>query len=243
MKSVYRIVTVVTVGGLLLLAAAAYALGIAGYERYSGYFAPIWDDEAKGVFIIQRDTSGFIWGAGWEGFSPPAHSYPLSDTFSLRYLDADNGRVDVLQSWPGSPLAGRATSHYRGKIFNFVSVRLEPVDGAIEFVIKLQIPHVPKSENWTLAGTWRRGEPANAEWSQKWSSPSGISDATLKAGMEVIRVKGRESFPAAIVAVHADGSHRVLIKNDDFDRLYPDGIPAQRSLKGHGVPRSNAFAN
>ena len=126
MKLAYRIIALIAVGGLIVLATGAYALGVMSYERYSGYFAPVWDDAGKAIYFIQRDTSGFIWGMGWAHFSPPASSYITSDVFSLRRLTVESGLVEVLQSWADSPLVARTTKHYRGRIFNTVSARIEP---------------------------------------------------------------------------------------------------------------------
>lgn len=70
----YRIFALIAFAGLLVLAALVYALGLAGVERYTGYFAPVWDGPGKGIYFIQRDTRGAVWGFGWEHFSPPASS-------------------------------------------------------------------------------------------------------------------------------------------------------------------------
>lgn len=225
MKLAFRIIVLLVVGGLVILTAGAYALGIASYERYSGYFAPVWDESGKAVLYIQRDTSGFIWGMGWEHFSPPAFSYPTSDEFSLRRVNVENGEVEILQTWPVSPLSNRVTKHYRGRIFNTVSARIEPDRGAAEFIVSLQIPKVPRSDIWTLQGTWRADAPAMTSWQQKGHRAGGSSEQALRDGVEVIWVRGRESFPAAIVTIAGDGKRRMILHNDDFDDLYPDGIP------------------
>ncbi|NNE24365.1 MAG: hypothetical protein HKN11_17325 [Rhizobiales bacterium] len=225
MKLAYRIIAVLIIGGSLVLAAGAYALGIASYERYSGYFAPVWDEAGKAIYYLQRDTSGFIWGMGWEHFTPPASSYITSDDFSLRRIDVQSGEVEILQAWPGSPLSGRTTKHYRGRIFNGASARVERDNGAVKFTVVLQIPKVPRSDIWALSGTWRPDVPAAASWQQTTYSSAGISNQTLQNGVEVFWVRGRESFPSAIVTVDSNGKQRVVLHNDDFDDIYPDGIP------------------
>lgn len=224
MKLAYRIIALLVVGGLVVVAAGAYALGIASYERYSGYFAPVWDESGKAVFYIQRDTSGFIWGMGWEHFSPPAYSYPTSDRFSLRRVNVENGEVEILQTWPVSPLSNRTTKHYRGRIFNTVSARIEPNRGTAEFIVLLQIPKVPRSDVWTLEGTWQADAPTEASWQQKGHSVGGYSKQSLLNGIEVFSVRGREAFPSAIVTIASDGKQSVVLRNDDFDDVYPDGI-------------------
>ena len=224
----YRIFALIAFAGLLVLAALVYALGLAGVERYTGYFAPVWDGPGKGIYFIQRDTRGAVWGFGWEHFSPPASSYVISDNYSLRYLDATTGEVDVLQRWSGSPLVGRVTKHYRGRIFNSLWARVDPADGAVDFVMKMNIPRVPRSEVWFQSGTWRRDAPADVEWTQSWRSHAGTSDGVLRNGVEVMVVPGPESFPAAIVAINAEGQQRVLLRSKDFDAHYSDGLPEKR---------------
>jgi hypothetical protein len=42
-----------------------------------------------------------------------------------------------------------------------------------------------------------------------------------------LTVPGRESYPAAILALSAEGDARLLVHNGDFQGLYPDGVPAK----------------
>ena len=63
---------------------------------------------------------------GWEFFSPPAWVYIFSDRFDLRRLDSVSARSEVLEAFETSPLVGRVTRNYRGRIFNFVSARIDP---------------------------------------------------------------------------------------------------------------------
>ncbi len=225
MKSATHLVAVLVLAGLVVVGVGVYALGLIGYQRHTGFFAPVWDADGKGVYYMQRDTSGFIWGLGWEHFTPPASSHVTSDVFSLRHIDSRSGAVQVLETWRDSPLVGRTTKHYRRRIFNTVSASIEPAGTGLDILLKLQIRKVPRSDLWTLKDTWQQSASSAARWQQKWQAPRGVSDRSLHDGIEVIAVRGRESFPAAIVAVAADGGQRVLLKNDDFDDLYPDGIP------------------
>lgn len=227
MKPAHWIFALLTIGGVLA-GSLVYALAIAGLERHSGYFAPVWDGPGKGIYFIQRDTQGSVRGMGWEHFSPPASTNIKSDEFSLRYLDAQTGEVEVLQSWSGSPLMGRTTKHYRGRIFNSLWVRIDPSDGAVDFVIRMNIPRVPRSEVWFQSGTWRRDAPAQPVWTGKHHNHAGINDAVLTNDLEVMAVPGPESFPAAIITIDAEGNHRVLLKSAEFDAFYPDGIPVRR---------------
>jgi len=214
----------VAVGFVLLIAATAQLTGVAAFERHRGYFAPAWSADGRQVYFLQRDTAGFVWGLGWEFFSPPASTYVLSDRFSLNRLDPADGTIETLERFDGGPLTGRLTQHYRGRIFNPVSARIEPATDGVEFAVRMNIPRIPASEQWSLVGTWWPGRPSGASWSGDWAGAMTTSDAVLRDGVELMTVPGRESFPAAIVAVEADGGHRVLVRNSDFDALYPNGV-------------------
>ncbi len=228
-------VGIAVVGVVLAVAVIVYGLGLIAVERHRGYFSPVWDPDGRQIYFIQRDTFGIVWGPGWEFFTPPAYSYVVSDRLSLRRLDPARGRPELLEGFAGSPLEGRITRHYRGRIFNFMSARLEPVGQGIDFLLDMKVPRIPTSESWSLKGSWAPDTPSAARWTEAWAGSTASPDAVLMNGVELMTVKGRESFPAAILAVQPDGSYRVLQQNDDFSDLYPKGVPprliAERSRR------------
>ena len=83
--------------------------GVLAFERHRGYFAPVWAPDGQHVYVIERKTQGLIWGLGWEGFSPPANSYVISDRLALGRLNIANGKLETLERFDDSPIAGRAT--------------------------------------------------------------------------------------------------------------------------------------
>lgn len=237
---------------LAVLAVAAIAAtivlarwtGVFAFERHQGYFAPVWDPDGRLVYLLERDTAGLVWGLGWEFFSPPASSYVLRDTFIVHRVDSETGTSEELQRFEGSPISGRVTRHYRGRIFNGISARIETRDDGLEFAVEMKVPRVPTSENWTLKGAWTEAAPSNAQWTTQYAGGMAAPDEVLVNGVEVMTVRGRESFPAAVIAVAADGSYRVLVRNDDFDDLYRDGVPpeqiAERANRAR-IERSRVF--
>jgi len=235
-----------TASAVVAVLALAQLIGIFTLERHQGFFAPVWSADGQQVYFIQRDTRGLIWGLGWEHFTPPASAYVLSDRLSLRRLDIASGTSQVLERFDGSPVTGRVTKHYRGRIFNSMSARIEPGDRRIEFLVRMDVPRVPMSESWSLAGAWTPEQPSNVQWKSKWAGNTASPDEVLTNGIEAITVRGRESFPAAVLAVETDGSYRVLVKNRDFERLYPDGVPpkqiAERSRR-KSIERSRELAH
>jgi hypothetical protein len=231
------ILAALIVSGVILtgVLAAVAALGLVTVERHTGFFAPVWDSEGDGIYYIERDSFGITWGFGWEHFSPPAYSYVARDDFRLRHIELDKAEPVTLGHWSESPVKGRVTRHYRGRIFNTVSARVDVTAEGASYLVDMSIPRVPTSEQWSLQGMWSEAAGAAGEWRQEWAGYTAAPDQVLVGGVEVLTAPGRESYPAAILAVSADGESQVLVRNDDFHELYPDGVPAdliaERSLR------------
>jgi hypothetical protein len=217
-----------TASAVVAVFALAQLIGIFTLERHQGFFAPVWSADGQQVYYLERDTRGLVWGLGWEHFTPPASSYVLSDRLALRRLDIASGKSETLERFDGSPVTGRVTKHYRGRIFNFVSARIVPGEQGVKLLVRMNVPRVPRSEQWALAGTWTPDRPSNANWTEKWAGNTAAPDEVLTNGVEVMAVRGREAFPAAVLAIEADGSYRVLVENRDFARLYRDGVPPKQ---------------
>lgn len=237
-------------GGVAALVAAALTgavmLGMLGWERYTGYFTPVWDPDGRHVYLIERHARGFAWGMGWEHFSPPASAYVYSDQLILQRLDSETGTVEELEHFDGSPVQGRVTKHYRGRIFNYLSARLVPTDGGVEVLAVMNIPRVPTSEQWSLKGTWAPGAPSNAQWAQAWGGNTAADESALRDGVELIAAPGEEGFPSAVLAVDAGGDVRVLVRNARFDDLYPRGVPSEKIAElsqRARIERSREFRN
>jgi len=232
-------------GGVATVLVLAQVSGLAALERQRGYFAPVWAPDGRHIYLFERTTTGVIWGPGWELFTAPAKVYVLSDRLALLRLDGATGQTEEIERFDGSPLVGRITEHYRSRIFNYLSARIAPTDAGVEFAAALSIPRVPQSEQWALAGTWTPGAPSHARWAEQWAGNMAPPDEVLRDGVELLTVLGRESLPAAVLAVSADGSHRVLVKTGDFARLYPDGVPApliaERANRAN-IERAREFA-
>ena len=206
---------------------AAGLLGILGWESYTGYFTPVWDPDGRHVYLLERQTRGFVWGTGWEHFSPPASAYVVSDRLTLHRLDSETGALESLERFDDSPVQGRTARHYRGRIFNTMSALLVPVDGAVDILAVLNIPREPTSEQWALRGTWAPGSSSGAQWTEGWGGNTAADESALLGGVELMTVPGEESFPSAVLAVDASGEVRVLVHNARFDDLYPQGVPAE----------------
>lgn len=199
---------------------------LAARESHDGYLAAVWDADGRHVYALQRETTGRVTGFGWEFFTPPARVTVIADRFHLIRINVEDGRTERLHTFEGSPLVDRTTHHYRGRIFNHVSAKLEPTSTGVRYVVHMSIPRVPQSEPWQLTGEWSLGTPSNAEWEPNRSGSTVPPDDVLRDGVEVVTVPGEESYPAGVLLVERDGTYRVLARNDSFGRMYPTGVPA-----------------
>jgi hypothetical protein len=60
----------------------------------------------------------------------------------------------------------------------------------------------------------------------------GYNEWPLYGDRELIEVQGRDFFPVAIVAYnHVANKIEVLVKNEDYDRVYPKGVPLEQIVK------------
>jgi len=210
---------------LLGLAATAYALGLIGFDRHHGYYAPVWDQEGRKVYLLERETSGFVWGMGWEHFSPPAHVRIVSDSVALLRHDPESGETERLAVWDETPLIGRGLRFYRGRIFSILRSKVAPVEGGAELVATLSIPRVPRSESWSITARWPFGPDGQPEWKPVQGGPAARPEEVLMQGREVITLPGPEGYNAGLLLLEADGRQRVLLKTAAFEDWYGEGIP------------------
>ncbi|MGQ0752562.1 MAG: hypothetical protein ACT4PS_18700 [Betaproteobacteria bacterium] len=232
--------------GIIVALLAAAALGAAwwlkllSWEHHTGYFGPAFSHDRRHVYAVMRESAGFTWGPGWEHFTPPAHAYLHTDRISLIRIAVADGAVETLETWPASPLPGRALREYRGRIFNTMRASVRPdAAGSVRYEIRIAIPVVPASEIHRLSGTWsaqphtrRRGE-----WQRGGHGVAGLSEPVLAGAIEVFALDGPESFPCAVVLLdHARMTARTLAGSSICHGRHPDGPPVQALLE---VSRKN----
>ena len=213
----------------LVLVVAVGLLLLAQVQSHEGYFAPVYSPDGSEVYFIARRSMGLVAGLGIESFTAPAYVFVWHDRFSLRKLDPDTGRVEILKSWPASPVEGQYMRTYRGRAFSTASTQLRWVDEKnLEYRIGMRVPTQPASERYFVSSIWNNVTNEMVErdhWNQDWLAISGGSEPTLSGDWEVIAAKGEEAFPCAIVALHSSSTEvRVLLKDVACDRVYPDGI-------------------
>lgn len=221
----------ILLGGLAL--AGLWTLGIVTVERHQGYFGSALAADGQHVWFFQRNAAGLAVGMGWEHFSPPARVFLFQDQLSLRRYDRRSGRVETLLHWPSSPLQGQKLKHYRGRILGQLGARIRAGDAQkVEYAARMSLLRVPRSETWSLSGSWSETDSPKADWQQADTSLAGLSEPIVIGPLEVMTLPGEEGFPAAIALLdHQRRQVEVLIRNQAFARLYPDAPSFKTLLK------------
>ena len=184
---------------------------------------------ASDLILQSEDDAVRVGYAQWSHALRRTHPVYYTQVLMTLCLDPDTGRVEILKSWPASPVEGQYMRTYRGRAFSTASTQLRWVDEKnLEYRIGMRIPTQPASERYFVSRIWNNVTNEMVEkdqWNQDWLAISGGSEPTLSGDWEVITAKGEEAFPCAIVALHSSSTEvRVLLKDSACDRVYPDGI-------------------
>ena len=204
-------------------------------QSYEGYFAPVYSPDGQYVYFVERRTSGTarqFWELDLMSLRPPKFDvYVEKDTFSLKRLHVKSGRIEELIHLSPSPIEGRSYE-VRGGAFQFPRARLRFTKGSqLEFNVCLNVQQVPRAKEYVTSGMWIEAQHA-AETARSWEESHcwmSYDEWPLFGDWELIVARrGRHYFSPAIVAYnHVTRSVKVLVKNKEYDRLYPDGVPLQ----------------
>lgn len=219
----YGLMLLILAGGLGWL--GLRSIGILTMERHVGYFGPALSADGQSVWYFQRNASGLALGMGWEHFSPPARVFLRKDELFLRRYDRQTGQVETLHHWPTTPLRGQKLHHYRGRILGLLGSRIRVKNKQqVDYAARMALLRVPSSQIWSLSGTWTEKNSTRPEWVATDTSLAGLSEPIVAGPLEVMAVRGEEGFPTAIVLLdHDQREVEVLLHNETFDRLYPNG--------------------
>ena len=201
-----------------------------GTKSWEGYFAPVYSPDGQHVYFVERRTTGTARETKGTDlfFSSPEFDVSVeTDTFSLKRLHVESGQVEEITRLPASPIEGRRYEKTRSP-FQAADARLQfTKERQLEFNVCLTIDQQPMAQAYMSSGVWSEAQHA-AEISRSWEKShcevSGYDEWPLFGDWELREVRGRLMFPAAIVAYnHVTNAVKVLVKNKDYDSLYPDG--------------------
>ena len=223
-----------------------------GVHTYEGYFAPVYSPDGQYVYFVERRTTGtarLIEAPGWifGGVAKFAVSVG-KDTFSLNRLNVQSSQIEELIIFSPSPIEDRSFEA-SGSPFHVPCAQLRFIRGQqLEFTLCLTIYQVPQAKTYSTTGVWSEAKHAaeiSRSWVESYCQASGNNEWPLFGDWELMEVQGKEYFPAAIVAYnHVTSSVKVLIKNKEYDRLYPRGVPLQlltKSSKRESIERTQAM--
>jgi hypothetical protein len=205
-------------------------------QRLHGFLSPVFSADGTFIYFIERHTHGLHWGLGIEHFTPPAHAYILQDRLALKRIKLDSGSPETLVVWPTSPLVGKHLRFYRNRIFGVLSARLQFEDnGELGYTLSLSLPRMPISETFYIEG-WVHPEkkpPAPPVWRRRYAVRYGHLRYRLHGEWEVMAAPGKAAFPSAIIRYrYTDNTVRVVLANDIYNALHPNGI-ALKWLTAH----------
>lgn len=207
-----------------------------GMQSYEGYFAPVFSPDGQHVYFVERQTSGTAkeTRAGDLFFTSSKFDvFVAKDTFTLKRLHTLTGQVEELIRLSPSPIEGQRYEG-TGSAFQVPDARLKfTKERQLEFNVCLTTHQVPRAKEYLSSGVWIEAQHA-AQISRSWEGShcemSGYDEWPIFGAWELMEVRGgRHLFPVAIIAYnHVTGGVKVLVKNKDYDRLYPNGVPLRQ---------------
>lgn len=212
-------------------------------RSYEGYFSPVYSPDGQYVYFIERSITGTVEQTGpVDIFSSPRFDVQVAkDRFILKRMRVENSQIEELRHLPPSPIQGR---HYEtiGSPFHVAGTRLRfTEDHKLEFKVCLTIHQEPSAIEYLSSGVWVEGGGApeiTDEWKNSPCSIQGYDEWPLFGDRELLAIRRMHYFPVAIVAYnHVTRDVKVLIKNKDYDQLYPNGVPLQQIEESSVRPR------
>lgn len=223
---------------VVLFAAVAWTLVRGGrrQESFEGYFAPVYSPDGQQVFFVERRSHGTVRQTqAPDLFFNPAHYdvFVAKDTFTLKRLDLQSGQIDDLVQFAPSPLEGQKYEAI-GNPLKSASARLRFTKKGLEYDVCLTAHQMPEVKESLASGVWAEGQhAADVSWQKKPCMLGGFDEWPLFGASELIVVRSdRAFFPVAIVAYNHDtNALNVLVKNKDYDRVFPKGVPLQQVVQ------------
>ncbi len=236
------VLSAVVIGVLLAGLVVVFVRGAVsqrGGTSFEGYYAPVYSPDGQHVYFVERRISGTVKetkGADLFFSSPEFDVFVETDTFSLKRLHIQSGEIEELIRLASSPIEGRRYEK-TGSPFQVADARLQfTKERQLQFNVCLTEHQPPRVQEYMSSGVWSETQHV-AEISRSWEKShcemSGYDEWPLFGNWELREVhRGGGMLPPAIIAYnHGTGAGKVLVKNKEYDRLYPDGVPVRQILE------------
>lgn len=195
---------------LSVLLGSLFAAGLVRYEHQRGFFAPAWGPDGA-VYFIERESRGLLFSADWFSSQSGAWSWVWEDQISIRRMEPGKRAVRTLRVWQESPVEGRMIRTPSDSAFGILLATLNTT-GGLTFTVNVSVPET------TPYG--------NLDSRQQQRLFRGRADNVVQQMREVMAVPGQGFYPAAIITTINNEDYEVLLSNNTFKMLYPDGVPA-----------------
>jgi hypothetical protein len=230
----------VVIGTLLAAVVVVFVRGAVsqrGGTSFESYFAPVYSPDGQHVYFVERRLNGTFKQTKEADlfFSSPEFDVSVeTDTFVLKRLNVQSGQVEELIRLAPSPLEGQRSEKTWGP-FEVADARLRFTKaGQLEFNVCLRVHQQPRAQEYISSGVWSEAQHVakiSRSWEKSHCEMSGYDEWPLFGDWELREIRG-SMLPAAILAYnHVTRDVKVLVKNKEYDRLYPDGAPVQQILE------------
>ncbi|MCS3902461.1 hypothetical protein J2T55_000465 [Methylohalomonas lacus] len=226
----YGLLVLLAVPLLLLL---LVAVGVIKHVHERGFFAPVWGPDAA-VYFVERETRGWVFDLDGSllglGSDAAAHwSWVVADAVSVRRLQPLGQQLTTLRRWDDTPVAGRLLRTSPQAVFGVLLATLK-THGGLSFSVNISVP----------------AADAGFDLQRQRALFTGRGDNVIRQQRELLAVPGAGFYPAAIISTRDNRDYSVLLSNDVFATLYPDGLDSkllqQLSRREHIETQQNVLA-
>ena len=224
------LILLIIMTGALLTGPACIILsgagGFGGAGIYEGYLAPVYSADGQYVYYVERSTNADVKVIKPPDLmmSPPQFGVSVAnDTFSLKRLQVQTGKIEELTRLSPSPIEGR-NYEVTGRPFYHSDARLKFKGQQLEFNVCLSVDQ----KDYFVSGVWNDPQRA-AEISQPWKEShcelSGYDEWPIFGDSELMEIRGDREKAAIVAYNHVTNSVKTLVQNKQYEQEYPDGLP------------------
>ncbi len=193
-----------------------------------GYFSPQFTADGAAVVVVVRHARAWVLGLGSEMLTPPARVLIARDRFSIVRVTVDDGRIETLQDFPGSPLEGTWIQAYRPRVYGSAQAYLRwATPEALEYEVGVTVPRQPTSDTYVTRRRWDAAGNRfvdGAPWARGSFGMGGDEATQLSRDREVVAVPAGGAMPCAIVIVTTgQATARPVLETDECRKAHPDG--------------------